>query len=361
MKALTSCLFLFTVFLQSCTTSQKGQPDMLIKVSRNDTTINASSFIKEIKVIKLETNSDLLISQIGKVQYIKGQLYLFDLPGNCLFIFNNDGSLYKKIKRIGGGPGEYVRLMDFYISKYKSFILDFAKQTIIQYDKDFNFIEQNKYSTFGSKFVFHNGNYWIYNEPSGRKNDYQYIVVDENGKTINQFLPRNFTQHTYNWAGVNSFYENNGVVYLSPRYNDTIYSINQNKLKTEYIIDFGKDKLPKGDNINSYDITQTDFDFLVKDNFYITNKYVIFDLNVKGNREYCIYDRNSKNAICSTINNDLIKDFRFFPRWGNDNYLIEEVSSELVLNGFKSSFQKEIIEDLKPDDNPIIIVYEIKD
>jgi len=39
------------------------------------------------------------------------------------------------------------------------------------------------------------------------------------------------------------------------------------------------------------------------------------------------------------IDNDLIDNFRFFPRWGNGNYLIEELSPEILLEGFKESPQ----------------------
>src|SRR5690606_16674536 len=43
--------------------------------------------------------------------------YLLDIDSNSIFIFNRDGSFHNKISRIGGGPGEYLQIVDFDISK----------------------------------------------------------------------------------------------------------------------------------------------------------------------------------------------------------------------------------------------------
>jgi len=49
------------------------------------------------------------------------------------------------------------------------------------------------------------------------------------------------------------------------------------------------------------------------------------------------------------VNNDLMSDFRFFPRWGNEKYLIEEVSSEILCEYFPAFLKSMKLYDLSPD------------
>lgn len=65
--------------------------------------------------------------------------------------------------------------------------------------------------------------------------------------------------------------------------------------------------------------------------------------------------------ISGLIDNDLIDNFRFFPRWGNGNYLIEELSPEILLEGFKESPQFKDFLNIEIDDNPLIIIYKLKE
>jgi hypothetical protein len=362
MKYSLSYYLCITILLFSCE-KKKEQHINNVHVDYSTTKeITCSSFIDDYKLIKLSTSNENLIFQISKIIYDNERLFILDMPANCIYIFNNSGELEHTFFKQGAGPGEYIQLTDFYVEKGKLFVLDFTGQAILEYDHTFNFTAKTKFQTFGSSFMLQQDYFWIYNEPSGKIPDYQFTVSGRGEKKTSGLLPRNSTSHPFNWSGVNVFCMNGKDKYLSPGYNDTIYRIIDNNLLPEYYIDFKKRKFPDKDHVNNHDISDPDFFYLIKRNFYVSNKYLIFDYFKNMQRHYCIYDRKNKTNISGVVANDLISNFRFFPRWGNDNYLIEELPADILINEFSQSLELEhLIRITKEDDNPIIIIYILKE
>ncbi len=354
--------FLIIIIFLSCEKKKEQYFNKIVVDFNTTQEINTSSFIEHFKIIKLSTSNETLIFQISKVQYKNEKVFILDMPENCIYIFNNSGELEQKLSKQGAGPGEYIQLTDFYVENENLFILDFTQQAIIEYDKDFNFINKIRLQNFGSSFIHQNNSYWVYNEPSGKVPDYQFTALNIRGDKISDVLSRNSANHQFNWTGVNVFCINGEEKYLSPRYNDTIYRITNNNIQPEFYIDFKKRKLPGKENINNYDISDTNFFYLIKHNFYISKKYLVFDYIKDMKRYFCIYDRENNMNVSGSVNNDLINDFRFFPRWGNDNYLIEELAPDILINDFSQSPQfKPFIDITKEDDNPLIIIYKLKE
>lgn len=362
MKSVIIFFILFLGFIYSCSERESLIFKEIIVQHNEYEKINLSSFVENFKIVKLATDDEGLIFEISKAQYINDKIYLLDIPGNCLFVFNKDGQLEGKIRKTGQGPGEFIQITDFYIDRNSIlYLLDFGQQAIMKYDDSFDFVEKINYTSFGSRFVQNNNRFMIYNEPSGKKNDYQLSILDQDGEIDSELLARDFTRHKYNWSGANVFFLSDNEKYFSLRYNDTIYSFTENDIVPEFVVNFQKRKFPDQENINDYDIMSLDFPFLVKHNFYITNKYVVFDYMYKQSRFFTIYDIHEDVSRSGLVENDMILNFRFFPRWGNDNYLIEELSADLLVNDFSDSPQlAHQVSITKEEDNPIIIIYQLK-
>lgn len=353
-----SCLIL--LIFSSCNKKQELETNEIVVSYKSDKQIKASSFIEDFKIVQLSTDDDNLIFQISKIQYLNENIYIHDLPGNCVFIFNDDGTLHKKLDKRGAGPGEYVQITDFFVDGDDLLVLDITQQAILRYDNDLEFVDKTNFRSLASTLIAQNNSYFIYNEPSNRNPDYQFTLLNEDGEPMKEFLPRIPVNHFENYAGVNVFALKGKENYLSPRFNDTIYSISGNDINPEFIINFEKHKFPTNENINSYDIFDLDFPYMIKRNFYVSNKYLIFDYLRDRNRLFCIHNKESNTTQSGEIDNDLITDFRFFPRWGNDNYLIEELGSEMLIEHFKSSPQFEKFTDVNVEDNPFVIIYTLK-
>jgi hypothetical protein len=354
---------LLAIFLYSC--NQKDYLDAyLIAVAFDrDNEIQASSFIESFKIIQLSTDDDNLIHQVSKVQYVNDKIFILDIPGNAIFIYNKDGSLYHKIRRVGGGPGEYAQIMDFFVSESNLYILDFVQQAIIKLNEGLEFVERIRLQTFSSYFARYDNFFWAYNEASPKRRDYQFSHISDDGWVVSEFLPRTRSDNQFNWAGSNVFYRNSSELYLSPRFGNTIYRIEDNNIVPIFNINFGRHQFPRKDNVNNHDITVLDFPFLLRRNFFLSDKFLIFDYIARLERYFNVYDRIADISVNGIVNNDLIENFRFFPRWGNDHYLIEALDPEHLLNEFSGSLQLANSVNLNTvleDDNPLIIIYELK-
>lgn len=362
MKLLIKLFFFSIIIFTSCNKQKDERSNDIFVPFKSDKEIKASSFIDDFKIIQLSTNDDNLIFQISKIQYLNDKIYIHDLPGNCVLIFNDDGAFNNKLNRKGAGPGEYMQIFDFYIDGDNLLILDYTQQAILRYDEDLEFINKIYFKSHGGKLIAQNNSFLIYNEPSGKEPDFQFTLLSYKGDPIKQLLPRNSTNHKYIWAQVNVFALNNDEKYFSPRYSDTIFSFTtDNSISPEFIVDFEEHKFPAAENINSYDISDVDFPYLVKRNFYVSNKYLVFDYIWNTKRYFCIHNKENNTNNTGVVQNDLIHDFRFFPRWGNDNYLIEELGSELLIEHFGSSPQFSEFTNISEDDNPFIIIYRLKE
>lgn len=60
----------------------------------------------------------------------------------------------------------------------------------------------------------------------------------------------------------------------------------------------------------------------------------MLDFEKKGERIVSVYDRKNHTVSTGKIENDLIPGFRFFPRWGNAGYLVDELTPDLIYEVF---------------------------
>ncbi len=353
-------IFFSVLCFFACKQQPSGNVENLYITLSNDS-IKASTFIKKAAVIKLETNDNSLIQRISKIKYTNNKIYILDMAHNSLLIFNNDGSFDKKLSRTGSGPGEYAQLTDFFVQDNFLYILDFTTQSILKYNSDLEYLEKFKYTTFGSSFAVKNDDFWIYNEPTGRKDDYQFTCFGKSNTEPKHYLPRNFLTHKYNWSDVNTFVIREDKIFLSPKYRNIIYSDNHKELQMDYKIEFSKNNFPEEENINDYDIFSPEFHYIIKQNFYMSDKYLIVSYFHENDSRFCFHDLRDKTTLSGIVKNDLLKDFIFFPRWGNDNYLIAEVASYHVAEDFSFlSDYNEQLKDITHEDNPVVIIYTLK-
>ncbi|EIM75797.1 hypothetical protein A3SI_12109 [Nitritalea halalkaliphila LW7] len=98
--------------LTSCNRSDTSNM-LYIEVPQNiDNELKLDMLSKSIKIVKLETNSEVLISRISEVYFFGGLLYVVDGTGRVL-IFDDDGKYIKSLGKKGDGPGEYRFLTGF--------------------------------------------------------------------------------------------------------------------------------------------------------------------------------------------------------------------------------------------------------
>ena len=155
--------------------------------------IKLSNFTSEIEYIFLETHKKCLLYRIDKVMQDDSLYFVYNKQQ--LFIFNQNGEFIRQIGRLGKGPGEYLRIMDFTLitSKDNILIYDSDQHKVIKYNYDGTIelefrINHNatKISTMNDQFLVVS---WV--KPDFILNDnYSLSIYDLDGKIVNQTLNR---------------------------------------------------------------------------------------------------------------------------------------------------------------------------
>lgn len=354
-----NCLFLIILFVCSCSISDKQNfGEIKVSVEEASSEVFLSSFIDNYKLIPLETTDDNLIAHIDKVKIDEDEIFILDKTNNAIFVFGVDGGFHKSLFNVGNGPGEYVQLMDFDIQGDTLFALDFGKRCVLMYDMDFNYIDKFNYEFFSAQIAVNDTSIYLYNLKSKDEGDYKCSVFDRKGNKITEEFLRPKSGEVFNFIEFNAFCKQNDQIYVSPIFSNYIYS--GNNFQIQYHLNFENRKFPDDLNIEEQNVSDPDFNYVVKNNYYISSRYLIFDYFVQGQRAFCVLDKLNNKLNIGVVENDLIQGYRFFPRWGDEKYLIEEISAEILREDFPDFLKSMNLQNLSSDANPVILIYELK-
>lgn len=353
------CILIAVFLFCSCSDfNECNVCEIEISTNRKQEELLLSSFIKNYIVIPLETKDECLIAQIDKIKISNNEVYILDNMNNAIYVYGMDGIHHRTLFKVGNGPGEYLQLMDFDIRNNILFVLDFGGRRILKYDCELNYLGQIQYETYSTQISAYKDLIYLYNLKSKKGNDYKCSVFNEKGEKIIDKLIRPENENLFNYNESNVFSLNGDDLYISPVYDNYIYK--GEDLQPVYHIRFKRKGFPDDINIEEQDVNSPDFQFIVKNNYYVSDHFLIFDYFVEGERAFCVFDKLNNKKEIGFVSNDLIPDFRFFPRWGDGRYLIEEINAGILYEYFPSLLKHSRLRNLSLEDNPVIILYEIK-
>jgi len=90
--------------------------------------LEISEFIDSVKLIRLETTDECLISNVADVLFYEELMVIHDEKTRSVLIFDNDGNYKNKISALGSGPNEYRNITRV--------LIDEVKKQLILYDED---------------------------------------------------------------------------------------------------------------------------------------------------------------------------------------------------------------------------------
>ena len=363
MKILKICLvFFLLVGCQTNKTEKESGNHIKLNINpKNKESILLSSFVDSIEFIHLNKAGNEIISNISKVQLFNNNIFILDREGNAIFVFKKDGSFVKKIQNTGRGPGEYLQLVDFDISSNGIFLLDYPNN-ILHYDIDFEYIEKyNLRGLYTFSFKCYKDLFWTYNEEGSENELFHFSAINREGDTKDRFIKKDFLGKEYQWHIGSEFNIHDGNLYFSPLFDNRIYKTNGHEVEKAYTIDFGEYSFPNDQNIFKENIFSQSFNYAVKQNFWITNKYLILDFLYDSERKFMVLDKKNQSIQYGLVDNDLFPDYRFLPSWNDRNTLIEVVDA-FTINEFFPFLRNEVscLESLSEDDNPVLILYHVK-
>lgn len=341
---------------------------------------NLEELIKEIKVVPLETTDESLLDDIYKIIVTDSNIYIHDrFKGGGVAIFDQNGGFIKRLSH-GQGPGEIYRLYDVSYDSEKRELVLYQHPFLLFYTSNGKFIEQKRlpfgfynFHVIPDGYVFktlHPGG----NQHLGKFKDYTLLVTDKNFKLKSAALPFYFGHISY--IGYNYLY-NNYTFNVTQNLVDTIYQYTSttNQLDSKFVLNFKDKKLPdkflEGSTQEFEDaIKNNNYYFFLgeyletehQDAFFLKNSHTGFKTVIYRDKKskkltggtHAIYD--SEKQIPSIG----------FPTASYRNYFISlhypSSSDSLLFNSmFLSEKDKKIIANMKEDDNPLLIFFELMD
>lgn len=346
-----------------------------------------NEIIDSIWYLPLETNKKSLIENIEKVILHEGNVYVLDVFSNSLLKFDLQGRFITQIGEEGKGPNEYVSPMDFEIVNKEILILDDRAGVVKYYDLDGKFLKDEKLSFRMNQFIFTKENRFLCNIATRGNfhipqiSDFKLISCQPDwkifgkGDEYNAELESNqsFSRKVLTKSGENIIY--------NPSFDYFIYEIESGILKKKYYVDVGKNKLPEGiNNLTSEEFIQTCLSrdcniMFMFHSVFETDKHLVATLHYNGYDIPLYYSKNSGNLICNKHYKFSSKfPFGFIvPRAIINNTLIGYMEPYMAIRKIKELREmpdlyekipervKKLVNNLKEDDNPLLVFFTLKD
>jgi hypothetical protein len=364
---------------------------------KNKKTINLSDIALEVRYIQLETKKNALISR--KPNYFFSRNFIFVNNFDHILVYDYSGKFIRQIGAPGRGPNEIISISTISVIDKEQVI---AVQTsgsrkLIFFSFDGKLIKSIPLP--GNEFEIHvlNMNKFLLNYRCILGNeDYLYVLSNESWDTIstinNHFKWVNNTDLTgrIGYSVFRPFFNYKDKVRFKSMYNDTVFTVVDDKIEPVYFINLGKYRLPnelrpesphsvlrfrKGNERQFYYFASVmesgEMIFITTENYSADiDKNIIFYSNTA---EGSLLINESKEP--SGLINDWDGGAEFWPE-GNvsDNEIFMPLSSMTLKNILiKKAFSKatirfpekkkalsEMIEKLNETDNPVLMLVKLR-
>jgi len=344
-----------------------------------------STIAESIEYIPLETTNECLLGGISNIIVTPNDFFVYVYEGLC-YRFNREGKFLNIIGKIGNGPGECMRTRDATLDTVNQwvYILDYNK--IIKYDYVGNFQETFKPGEGGSLggykmltvkpglFLVSNGSYnfakpgkrfSFYFFSEGQKDYVSKIACEKRDKIpfcINMPCMCNYRQNTY----------------VNDAWSDTIYQIKDiHNLQAYALINPGRFKYRDADDNSIMSGKRNKGDEWIIDKFMmVESDRFIF---LRTNKGLFFYDKIQKETKCA----DFIRSGKTWGNFVNDdlssgkNQLQVNMTTFIknnILVLFNNAYEffedgvdtsnpkiKKLMQNLQPEDNPVLVLVRLKE
>lgn len=243
-------IFLFGLFF-SCERNKNNGLEKIHQIPINPQEyidLKFSDFFDTTLIVPLEVTPNSLIGEVSKVITTKDCIYVLDRTvAESLFVFDYKGRILNNFSGTGGGPGEYIRVSNFYLSKDEKtiFITDHSLGKILAFDQKGNFLFEKKFvsgENFADLIPYQNG--FLIAKPTLDDLRVKLNFLDQELEFINE--PLNLVENSFIMeAGFKHqfFYPgNNGIIYFKEVLSKNLYAISVESVEV-YGLNFPEDQV----------------------------------------------------------------------------------------------------------------------
>ena len=217
---------IWTIF--SCTAHHQDTRSYEIGLVSNS---SLEEFVKSVREIQLETNTECLISKVDKIYSDSEYLYVLDRTQGVVYVFDHEGTFVSKVARKGRAGNEYATIADMEIFAGNIYILDDVSQKIVKYDHCGTALKTIRLNDRYGHLVVEENRILLYSERSN-KQQYDIVAINHDGKIVSQYLP--FEVDEGFAFRISPFHRRtDGTYFLTFPYDGRIFTLSDNGCRCE--------------------------------------------------------------------------------------------------------------------------------
>lgn len=324
-----------------------------------------SGITHSFSLLPLETGEEFLMGGIDKIIMKNNYVYVLDSKYTAnIYIFDaKSGQFVKKIGKIGNGPGEYRKILDFSIDEDNLVIYALCDRSkVVSYSLSGIFLEEKKLSFFATAIEYLNNKFYFVNDELEKDN---LCITDKEYNVVSSLFPNKKYGENMRIL-IHPFLKKNNEILYRRFLDDNIYKIDSiGKVSLLYQIDFGSNKIDfdKINSLSSGDLKQKMSTTRCHIKYFLDNdKYSVIVFFDKNTPLISIYDKFTNKA--KTYPYNLSKDNLLDGEFPLLEYLTPENQfiSILSFNAIEQLMKKEKLnKETKIEDlNPILYIIESK-
>lgn len=302
-----------------------------------------SVLFKSFVIIPLEASTKKYIGQINRIYFDKNTLFMLDKNFETVNIYDYSGRIVKTIEKHDLNSQKYRRLADICIDKVNKelLLLSSDPSKILYYSYQGDFLREKILPTYFESIVT-DGRFIYLLDNNVINGEKELTVYDRNLIKKREFLK---VKHQFKGHEIDeypSFIYGNLMtqdvnIHITKKNDNKIYTVDNGKLYTEYVLNFKERSLPP--KLLNNKMRPSNFFKVCKENDYIAfitdvienSKYLVFNTNVG----FCVCNKQNKtitkyNHIIDPLTNVVVNDIQMV---GNTNDKMAVVWS---LNHIKS-------------------------
>lgn len=374
-------ILIFAGLFAGCDNKQNQQitAENVIKIDDSELTIpyKASDIFKDIALIPLETNDSCLIGYIVKIEITDDAIYTLDMQSKSLFAFTKEGKFKSRIGNSGQGPNEYNSLIDFTVMKNGDILILGEYRKLIRFQSNGTPVKSYRLPFDCDAVESLNDTLLVFNGSGYEDNAIVWDIYEE--KTVNSFFKFNIKNARRIFKPLTKYKDM--VYFIRPLSLSMIYNISPKGLRNKWFVDFGKrntydDKLIS-EKIEGKEIFSVPLHAVMIDEFTETDDYVIFSFlceELNGPSAYFVY-YSKKTGQKKITSAELFEDDITFHKYppcimtaANSKQIIYTFTAFMLLENIEkyngtedTQVLKNRLKGLNEFDNPVIVLYSLKD
>ncbi len=344
----------------------------------NNPKICPDSVFSSVTYIPLETSEQSLVGEIDKIQLVDNVFYILDKQQNTILLFNSKGIFLRKLSKMGGGPGEYVSIEDFFVKNEQLYVLSSANQKIVVYDRSLKFVRELLIDTYAANLICTNTDIYIYTNFFSVDLKNVFVFDLQSGKLKNKYADFGREQLGVGYRRT-VFSTDSESIFMFYPYDYSIYRLTENTESVWMKIDFGSENMypsefgkytekEKKDFIKAKYNSLYDRPIAGINNLSVTDSLLFFTFVHKCIPSYYFLNRINNKARYGSM--DVTNSFPFANTgflFVNGSYFLTHIQPEFI-HAYLEYNSKEDYADpiakfankLKMDDNPVLCIYKFK-